>query len=349
MAKDAKKKVLDEALQNIEKDFGKGAVIRMWDNSSIWEVKTFHSGSYVLDIILWWGYPEGRVIELYGPEWSGKTTMALHAIASVQKRWEVAAFIDAEHAMDPIYAKKLWVDVDNLYLAQPNDGEQALSIAEELAKSGAVKLLVIDSVAALVPRAEVEWSMWDSHMWLQARMMSQWLRKLTSILAKTWTSCIFINQLRMKIGIVFGNPETTTGWNALKFYASQRLDIRRKDKITENGEEVGYYAKITTKKNKIFAPFKITMVPVKRNQWVDKSLDIIEAGMVLWLISRSWAFYSIKWQKDKVQGKEKLADKLKEDKKLRDDIEKQIQKSIIAIRKWEEVLNDEALEKVSKK
>lgn len=210
MSTTAQKKVLDEALKNIEKDFGKGAVIRMGDNTTLGEVKTFHSGSYILDIILGGGYPEGRVIELYGPESSGKTTIALHAIASIQKKGEVAAFIDAEHALDPSYARKLGVDVNNLYLSQPNDGEQALSIAEELAKSGAVKLLVIDSVAALVPRAEVEGSMGDSHMGLQARMMSQGLRKLASVLAKTGTSCIFINQLRMKIGIMFGNPETTT-------------------------------------------------------------------------------------------------------------------------------------------
>ncbi len=345
MTKTAQEKVLQDAISHIEKKFWKWSLIRLWDNSNFGMVNTFHSWSYVLDLILWWWYPEGRIIEFYWPESSWKTTIALHAIASVQKRWEVAAFIDAEHALDPSYAKRLGVDIENLLLSQPNHWEQALSIAEELAKTWAVKLIVIDSVAALVPKAEVEWEMWDSHMWLQARMMSQWLRKLTAILAKTWTSVIFINQIRMKIWVMFGNPETTTGWNALKFYASQRLDIRRWDYIKdENKEAIGYYAKITTKKNKIFAPFKKAEIPVKRKEWFAKTLDIIEASMILKLITRAGAFYTVEWQK--VQWKEKLEKLLDENKELREKLEKQIQSKIKDMRKWEKVLDDEALEKV---
>ena len=215
-----KKQELTEAFKSIEKQFGKGAIMRMGDNSNVGLVTTFHSWSYVLDLILGWGYPEGRVVEIYWPESSGKTTIALHAIAEIQKRGETAAFIDAEHALDPRYAKSLWVDIENLLLSQPDYWEQALQIAEELAKTGAVKLIVIDSVAALVPKAEVEGDMGDSYMWLQARMMSQGLRKLTSILAKTGTTCILINQIRMKIGVMFGNPETTTWWHAIKFFYS---------------------------------------------------------------------------------------------------------------------------------
>ena len=214
---------LNDAFKTIEKQFWKGSIMRMWDNKNFWIVNTFHSWSYILDLILWWWYPEWRIIEIYWPESSWKTTLTLHAIAEIQKRWEIAAFIDAEHALDPNYARNLGVDVDNLLLSQPDFGEQALQIAEELAKTSAVKLIVIDSVAAMVPRAEVEWDMWDSYMWLQARMMSQWLRKLTSILAKTWTTIIFLNQIRMKIWVMFWNPETTTWGNALKFFASHWL------------------------------------------------------------------------------------------------------------------------------
>jgi len=338
-----KQDVLKEAFSNIEKQFGKWAVMRMWDNANIWQVNTIHTGSYVLDLILWWGFPEGRIIEIYWPESSGKTTLALHAIAEVQKRWEIAAFIDAEHALDPHYAKKLWVDTDNLILSQPDYGEQALQIAEELAKTWAVRLVVIDSVAAMVPRAEVEGDMWDSYMWLQARMMSQWLRKLTSILAKTWTICIFINQIRMKIGLVFGNPETTTGWNALKFFASQRIEIRRWDKLLEEKEQSGYLAKVKIAKNKIFAPFKTAELPIKRSMWYDKSLDVVEAGLILSLISRSGAFYTVMWQK--VQGKEKLWQFILDNEKVKKDLEKEIQQKIKDMRMGKKVLDDSALER----
>ncbi len=336
---------LKEAFKNIEKQFGKWAIMRMWDNSNVWLVNTVHSGSYVLDLILGWGYPEWRIVEIYWPESSGKTTIALHAIAEIQKRWEVAAFIDAEHALDPHYAKKLGVDIDNLLLSQPDHGEQALQIAEELAKTGSVKIIVIDSVAALVPRAEVEWDMGDSYMWLQARMMSQWLRKLTWVLAKTWTICVFINQIRMKIGVMFGNPETTSWGNALKFFASQRIEIRRWDKLEENKEQIWYFAKIKTAKNKIFAPFKTAEIPVKRWIWYDHIFDIIEAGIILKLISRAWAFYSI--GDKKVQWKEKLIELLNEDKKLLENLEKDIQKNIKDMRTGKKVLDDDILDEIT--
>jgi len=339
-----KTEVLKEAFANIEKQFGKGAIMRMWDNANIGMVTTFHTGSYVLDLIIWGGIPEGRVIEVYGPESSGKTSIALHAIAEVQKRWEIAALIDAEHALDPNHARNLGVNTDELLLSQPDCGEQALQIAEELAKTWAVRLIVIDSVSAMVPKAEVEWEMWDSYMGLQARMMSQWLRKLTSILAKTGTTCIFINQIRMKIGVMFGNPETTSGGQALKFFASQRLEIRRGDKIEENKEQIGYMTKVKVVKNKIFAPFKTAELPFKREMWYDKELDIIESGMLLWLIQRSWAFYKIGEQK--VQGKEKLVELLQQEVAIRKNLENEIQQQIKAMRVWKKVLDNAVVEAV---
>ncbi len=342
MANPTNSQALKEAFMNIEKQFGKGAVMRMWDNANVGLVNTAHSGSYVLDLILWWGFPEGRVIEIYWPESSWKTTIALHAIAEIQKRWETAAFIDAEHALDPHYARKLGVNTDNLILSQPDYWEQALQIAEELAKTWAVKMIVIDSVAALVPRAEVEGDMWDSYMWLQARMMSQGLRKLTSVLAKTGTICVFINQIRMKIGIMFWNPETTTWGNALKFFASQRIEIRKGDKIMEDKEQVWYYAKIKVAKNKIFAPFKTAELPVKWNSGYDKVSDIIEAALILKLISKAGAFYSL-WN-EKFQGKEKLCKHLEGDEKACDTLEKEIQNKIKDMRLGKKVLDDEALD-----
>lgn len=333
---------LQDALASIEKQFWKWAVIRMWDHSNFGLVNTFHSGSYVLDLILWGGYPEGRVVEIYWPESSGKTTVALHAIAEIQKRWELAAFIDAEHALDPHYARKLWVNIDELFLSQPDCGEQALQIAEELAKSGNIKLIVIDSVAALTPRAEVEWDMWDSFMGLQARMMSQWLRKLTSVLAKSGTTCIFINQIRMKIGVLFGNPETTSGGNALKFFASQRIEIRRWDKIMEDKEQIGYLAKIKVAKNKIAAPFKTAELPVKWKIWYDKTTDIIEAGVLLKLITKAGAFYTLWTQK--FQWKEKLSQYLENDPKALADLSKKIETDIKDMRTGKKVLDDEVFD-----
>ena len=343
MTSNAKQQVLKDAIATIEKQFGKWAIMRMGDNANLGQVNTFHSGSYVMDLILGWGYPEGRVIEMYGHESSGKTTIALHAIAEVQRRGELAAFIDAEHALDPFYARKLGVDVDNLLLSQPDYGEQALQIAEELAKTGAVKLIVIDSVSAMVPRAEVEGDMGDSFMGLQARMMSQGLRKITGILAKTGTSLIFINQIRMKIGVMFGNPETTSGGNALKFFASQRLEIRKGEKLLgADKEQDGYLCKIKTAKNKIFAPFKTVEVPIKWAQGISKIDDIVEASVILKLISRNGAFYALGDQK--FQGKAKLTEFIATDEATRKSLETQIQTKIKDMRSGKQVLDEDALE-----
>jgi recombination protein RecA len=335
---------LQEAFKSIEKQFGKWAIMRMGDNANVGLVSTFHSGSYVLDLILGGWYPEGRVVEIYGPESSGKTTIALHAIAEIQKRGEMCAFIDAEHALDPHYARKLGVDIDNLLLSQPDHGEQALQIAEELARTWAVKLIVIDSVAALVPRAEVEGDMGDSYMGLQARMMSQGLRKLSSVLAKSGTTCVFINQIRMKIGVMFGNPETTPGGNALKFFASQRVEIRRGEKIMEDKEQIGYLAKIKIVKNKIAAPFKTAELPVKWGIGYDKTADIVEAATALKLVHRSWAFYT--FEKQKFQGKEKFVQALDSDEKTRKSLEKDIQNKVKDMRMGKKVVDDEALDSI---
>lgn len=326
----SQKKVLEDALKTIEKQFGKWSIMLMWDNKNLWSINTYHSWSYILDNVLGGGYPEGRIIEMYGPEWSWKTTIALHAIASIQKAWGTAAFIDAEHALDPTYAEALGVDTDKLLLSQPDYGEQALQIAQELAKTWAVKVIVIDSVAAMVPRAEVEGDMWASHMGLQARMMSQWLRKLTSILAKTWTVCIFINQIRMKIGVMFGNPETTTWWNALKFYASQRLEIRRGEKMTKDKVDYGYVAKVKIVKNKIAPPFKVALVPVLFGNGFDANADLVEAAIQLELITRAWAFYT--YGEKKVQWKDNLIQRLQENPTIKEELSHTVDTNIKEIR-----------------
>ena len=321
-----KNSVLNDALKSIEKQFGKGSIMKLGDNTVHSIVKTYHSGSYMIDDILWGGYPEGRIIEIYGPESSGKTTLALHAIAEVQKAWENAAFVDAEHALDPSYAQKLGVDIENLVLAQPDYGEQALEIAEQLASTGAVKLIVVDSVAALTPKAEVEGDMSDQQMWLQARMMSKGLRKLTSIAAKTWTMIIFINQIRMKIGVMFGNPETTTGGNALKFFATQRIEIRRGEKLEENKEQMWYKAKVKVVKNKIAPPFKSCEVLIRFNQGIDKLADLVEIAMQKWIVTRAGAFYTLYDQK--TQGKAALVKLLEEDENIRKQLEEDVANAI---------------------
>jgi len=321
-----KKSVLNDALKEIEKKFWKWSIMKLWDNKVYSLVKTYHTWSYMIDNILWWGYPEGRIIEIYWPESSWKTTLALHAIAEVQKSWENAAFIDAEHALDPIYAKKLWVDIDNLILSQPDYGEQALQIAEELAKTWTIKLIVIDSVAALTPQAEVEWDMTDQQMGLQARMMSKWLRKLTSIASKTWTTIIFINQIRMKIGVMFWNPETTTWGNALKFFATQRIDIRRWEKLEESKEQIWYTAKIKVVKNKIAPPFKTCEIIIKFNQWIDHISDIIDIAYLLKIVIKAGAFYTLYDQK--VQWKQSLVNFLNEKKDLLARLQKDVSKAI---------------------
>ncbi len=290
-----KKEALAQALSMIEKQFWKWTVMKLWDKESM-NVETTSSWSLSLDIALWGWYAKWRIIEIYWPESSGKTTLTLHAIAEVQKSWWTAAFVDAEHALDPAYAKKIWVDIDNLIISQPDYGEQALEIVDALVRSGAVDLIVVDSVAALTPKAEIEWEMWDSHMWLQARLMSQALRKITWPISKTWCSVIFINQIRMKIWVMFGSPETTTWWNALKFYASQRLDVRKKDKIENwvwiDKEATWNRTKVKVVKNKIAPPFKEAEFDVMYNEWISKVWEIVDIWSELEVIKKSWAFYS---------------------------------------------------------
>ena len=257
MANDEKIKALDAALANIEKQFGKGSVMKLGDSASNMNIETIPTGSLSLDIALGLGgIPKGRVVEIYGPESSGKTTVALHMVSEVQKRGGIAGFIDAEHALDPVYAKNIGVDIENLYISQPDNGEQALEITEMLVRSNAVDIIIVDSVAALVPKAEIDGEMGDSHVGLQARLMSQALRKLTGIISKTNCAVIFINQLREKVGVMFGNPETTTGGRALKFYSSIRLDVRRVEALKQGGEIVGNRTRIKVVKNKIAPPFK---------------------------------------------------------------------------------------------
>lgn len=341
--KTEKKNSLQDALKAIKKQFGEESIIKMGDGNSVGDVSTSHSGSYYLDLIMWGGYPEGRIVEIYGPESSGKTTLTLLAIAEIQRNGGVCAFIDAEHAFDVHYAKSLWVNTDDLLFSQPDFGEQGLQIAEELAKTWAIKLIVIDSVAALTPKAEIEWDMWASHMWLQARMMSQGLRKIAGHLSKSGTTIIFINQLRQKIGVIYGNPETTTWWTALKFYASQRIEVRKWEKIEENKEQIGYYAKVKIVKNKIFPPFKSCEIAIMFGKWVDKNVDILDTSVLLWLIEKSGAFYTL-WTA-KYQWRDKAAAALSVNDTLRASLESQISKKIREVRTGKaKLIDDKAIE-----
>jgi len=322
-----KNQALAEALARIEKNFWKWTVMKLGDKETM-NVESTSSGSIALDNALGGGYAKGRIVEIYGPESSGKTTLTLHAIAEVQKAGGIAAFIDAEHALDPSYAKKIGVDVDNLIISQPDYGEQALEIVDELVRSGAVDMIVVDSVAALTPKAEIEGEMGDSHMWLQARLMSQALRKITGPISKSGCTVIFINQIRMKIGVMFGNPETTTGGNALKFYASQRLDVRRKDKIdsgTGNDKEVaGNKTKVKVVKNKIAPPFREVEFDVMYNEGISKTGEIVDIGSEMEIIKKSGAFYS--YGEVKLgQGREKVKQFLQEN----PDISKEIEEVIV--------------------
>jgi recombination protein RecA len=326
-----KQEALNNALAMIEKQFWKGSIMKLWDESAKQKVETIPSGSVWLDLALGWWYAKWRIIEIYWPESSWKTTLTLHAIAEVQKAGWVAAFIDAEHALDPEYAKKIWVDTQNLLISQPDYWEQALEIVEKLVNSWAVDLIVIDSVAALTPKAEIEGEMWDSHMWLQARLMSQALRKITGAINKTNSTVIFINQIRMKIWVMFGNPETTTGWNALKFYASQRLDIRRKWKIESwvgMDKEVSWNeTTVKVIKNKIAPPFREATFDVMYNEWISKTWEILDIWSNLWIIKKSWAFYSY-WDLKLGQWRENAKEFLKENVKVASEIEEVIKNSL---------------------
>ena len=308
---DGKKEALEAARLQIDKEFGKGSLMKLGDNKDVLDVDIIPSGSILLDEALGvGGYPKGRIIEIYGPESSGKTTLALHAIAECQKKGGIAAFIDAEHALDPTYAKNLGVNIDDLWISQPDNGEQALEITERLVRSGAIDIIVVDSVAALTPQAEIEGDMGDSHVGLQARLMSQALRKLTGILAKSNTTIIFINQIRMKIGVMFGNPETTTGGNALKFYASVRMDVRRIESIGKNQDELtGNRVRVKIVKNKVAPPFKKCEIDLMFGTGISKMGSLLDAAIKCNLIEKAGAWYSYKGEKIG-QGRDKTLEYL---------------------------------------
>lgn len=316
-------KALDVAVSQIEKNHGKGSIMKLGTNNVL-DVQTISTGSISLDMSLGvGGVPRSRITEIYGPESSGKTTLALHTVAEAQKAGGIAAFIDAEHAFDPSYSRKLGVDIDNLLVSQPDTGEQALDITETLVRSGAVDIIVIDSVAALVPQAEIDGEMGDSHMGLQARLMSQALRKLTGIVSRSKTCLIFINQLRMKIGVMFGNPETTTGGNALKFYASTRIDIRRIGAIKDGEDVVGNRCRVKVVKNKVAPPFKSTEFDIRYGEGISREGDIIDLGVAKEIIQKSGTWYS--YGKERIgQGRENARKFLKETPKVAQEIEKKI-------------------------
>lgn len=322
-----KLKVLNAVLDKIEKDFGKGAVMRM-SSDKVEEVAVIPSGSITLDMALGvGGYPKGRVVEIFGPESSGKTTLALHAIAEAQKAGGLAAFIDAEHAFDRSYAQALGVDVDNLLISQPDNGEQALEIADSLIRSSAIDIIVIDSVAALTPKAEIEGDMGESKMGLQARLMSQALRKLTASISKTKTVCIFINQLRDKIGVVYGNPETTTGGNALKFYASVRIDIRKASSIKDGEEQFGARAKVKVVKNKVAPPFRRAEFDIMYGEGISKVGEIVDLGVDFDVIKKSGSWYSY-GDRRLAQGRDAVKDLLTADEPLMEEIEGKVREAM---------------------
>ncbi len=319
---DGKAKALGLALESIEKQFGKGSIMKLGESTHA-NVETIPTGALSIDLALGGGIPRGRIVEIYGPESSGKTTLTLHAIAECQRRGGTAAFIDAEHALDPVYAKRIGVDVENLLLSQPDNGEQALEIAETLVRSNAVDLIVVDSVAALVPRAEIEGDMGDSLPGLQARLMSQALRKLTAVISRSKTTVIFINQIRMKIGVMFGNPETTTGGNALKFYASVRVDIRRVGQIKQGEEVIGNRTRIKVVKNKIAPPFRQAEFDIMYNEGISKSGDILDLAVEHGIVEKAGAWFA--YGEGKIgQGREASKDYLQENPKVMAEIAKKV-------------------------
>lgn len=319
-----KKKALDAAVMQIEKDFGRGAVMRLGDASAFGEVEAVPTGALSLDIALGLGgIPRGRVVEIYGPESSGKTTVSLHMAAEIQKRGGIAAFIDAEHALDPKYAAGIGVDIDALYISQPDTGEQALEIAEMLVRSGAIDIVIIDSVAALVPKAEIDGEMGDSHIGLQARLMSQALRKLTPVVSKSRCIVVFINQLREKIGILFGNPETTTGGRALKFYASVRLDVRRIDMIKSGGERIGNRTRVRVVKNKVAPPFKEAEFDILYGTGISREGDILDLAAAVAVVEKSGSWYSYQGRRI-AQGRDAARVFLKEHPETMAEVERKV-------------------------
>ena len=339
MTKTTTDKTLDQVLADIEKQFGKGSVMKLGDHEHK-NIDVISSGSVSLDVALGiGGYPKGRIIEIFGPESSGKTTFALHAIAEAQKLGGRAAFIDAEHALDPSYAEKIGVNIDELLLSQPDNGEQALEICEALVRSGAISVIVVDSVAALVPQAEIEGEMGDSHVGLQARLMSQALRKLSPIINKTNTICIFINQLREKVGVMFGNPEVTPGGRALKFYSSVRLEIRRSEQIKEGSDVVGNKTNIKVVKNKMAPPFKSCQVDIMYGEGISQTGELVDLAVEAGIIDKSGAWYSYKGEKIG-QGRESVKELLKNDNKLKSEINKSVREHFDLVEgKKEETIN----------
>ena len=324
MAKEDKNLAMDAAIAKLEKDFGKGTVMRLGDPSAQVAVETIPTGSLSLDLALGLGgVPKGRIVEIYGPESSGKTTVALHMIAEVQKRGGIAGFIDAEHALDPVYAKNIGVDIDELYISQPDSGDQALEITETMVRSGAMDIIVVDSVAALVPKQEIEGDMGDSHVGLQARLMSQALRKLTPVISKSNCVVIFINQLREKVGVMFGNPETTTGGRALKFYSSVRMDVRRIETLKQSGEMVGNRTRVKIVKNKIAPPFKEAEFDIMFGKGISKEGDILDLAVKCDLVSKSGAWFA--YNGDKIgQGRENAKTYLSEHPEIMEELEQNI-------------------------
>ena len=328
--KNDKLDALESAISHIEKQYGKGAIMKLGDSQRDMNVETIPTGSLSLDIALGvGGIPRGRIVEVYGPESSGKTTVALHMVAEVQKRGGIAGFIDAEHALDPVYAKNIGVDIDNLYISQPDCGEQALEITETMVRSGAVDIVIVDSVAALVPKAEIDGDMGDSHVGLQARLMSQALRKLTGVISKSNCVVIFINQLREKVGVMFGNPETTTGGRALKFYSSVRLDVRRIEALKQAGEVVGNRTRVKVVKNKVAPPFKEAEFDIMFGQGISKEGDILDLAANVGIISKSGAWYA--YEGDKIgQGRENAKNYLRQNPDFCKMIEEQVREHYFA-------------------
>ncbi len=324
MEREEKLKALDAALGQIERQFGKGAVMKLGDPAAQMNVETIPTGSLSLDLALGLGgIPKGRIVEIYGPESSGKTTVTLHMIAEVQKRGGIAGFIDAEHALDPVYAKNIGVDIDNLYISQPDCGEQALEITETMVRSGAVDIIVVDSVAALVPKAEIDGDMGDSHVGLQARLMSQALRKLTAVISKSNCTVVFINQLREKVGIMFGNPETTTGGRALKFYSSVRLDVRRIESLKQGGEVIGNRTRVKVVKNKIAPPFKEAEFDIMFGEGISMVGDVLDLAADNNIVNKSGAWYA--YEGNKIgQGRENAKQYLKDNPAVCEEIERKV-------------------------